>query len=237
MKYPLSYYLNKVHSRSVFTYNRILNRIFERQQSFKLLSNNRFYIHFFTAINDACEYLNITLDEFAAYIDDHNRWPEELWNNVSGNVEDFNKSIVGEFNKKNICANTICSFSAKYTHDVLYSVLTELRHKNENITLCDYGCCNANISITMLVDKLVSDLTLYDIYSESANFVKFRINKYGLNDSARWCDIANQTEDNPVFDVVYCMDVLEHTEKPSYILKSLIYPMTHLDVSGVWIKL
>jgi 2-polyprenyl-3-methyl-5-hydroxy-6-metoxy-1,4-benzoquinol methylase len=170
-------------------------------------------------------------------MDDHSHWPMELWERVKGDVDEFNRHIVGNIGRKNVCANTICSFALKYTYDTLYSVLQMLGKRQGDISLCDYGCCNANISFSMLLGGHVSTLRAYDLYSESTEYIKHRIRKYGLEERAEWRDV-DAPATGELFDVVYCIDVLEHTKNPSQILETQIAPLIkklgYLIIQAPW---
>ena len=176
------------------------------------------------AINDTCEFLQVNLIEFIRYLDEHSSWSDELWEKLNANADVYNRSIIGDYGKRNICANTISSFSLKYTSDTLYTVLGLVSNYNNNILLCDYGCCNANITISMLLNGKTSYLAMHDYHTESTNLIEYRLNKHKMQANAQWHDI-NDTADKFLYDVVYCTDVLEHTTNPSEILMNKLYLM------------
>lgn len=63
---------------------------------------------------------------------------------------------------------------------------------------------------------------MFDLYSESAELIKHRIRKYGLEGQAQWSAV-DEPASGRLYDVVYCIDVLEHTANPSEILEKTLH--------------
>jgi hypothetical protein len=236
MKFPVTYQLYKRRARILHYLHKLTNVLF-KANPLQVVGCPSFYRDMLVAVQDATEYLSTDLNGFITLFDEHSRWPHELWDKVGGDVAEFNRHITGDVGRMNICANTICSFILKNTHDTLYSVLKMLGNRQQEITLCDYGCCNANVTFSMLLGGHVTSLDMYDLYSESAEFIRHRINKYGMEEQAQW-----RCVDEPLtgrqYDVVYCIDVLEHTETPSNILETSIAPLLksggYLIIQAPW---
>ncbi len=224
-KYPTTFYYYNFTSRWRYYLERINERIKQKlglkRKKLNLPDGNMYYADFLQAINDSCEYSDIDLTKFISYYANHSNWVEELWKTVDGDPDKFHAKIVGEEGRKSICANCVFSFSVKYSYDVIYSFLSVV---NKNIKCCDYGCANASISFSMLLRDKISFLTMCDIYHEHAEFIKWRIKKYNLENKAVWKDVRSIT-DYDEYDVVICFDVLEHLKNPTEALKSKLYPM------------
>jgi hypothetical protein len=236
LKYPIAYLLQQKYATLRYYLEQISYSTFN-SRPFELMGSPTFHRDFLLAVYDVCEYLGTDLSGFIEMTDDHSRWALELWDRVGGNADEFNRSIIGLVGRKNVCANTMCSFDLKYTYDTLYSILRMLSKRNGALRLCDYGCCNANISFSMLLGGYVSKLRMCDLYSESTEFIKRRIQKYGLEDRAEWIEVGTPAT-GELFDVVYCIDVLEHTLNPSQILEMEIAPLLekqgYLIIQAPW---
>ncbi len=227
MKYPLSYYLHALRGNVCYGSEFVAAKLKSKLNPHAPLrpsGSDKYYSDFLLAINDACEFLKISLPDFIAYFGEHARWPGELWTSVGADPEQFNRRLTEQYGRYNICANTICSFSLKRTYDALAYVLDILSRRTEGIRVCDYGCCNANISFSMLLNDRISYLAMCDFYSESTALIAYRINKYRLEHKAKWHDVSQRPEMG-LYDVVYCIDVLEHATHPSEILEGILYPL------------
>lgn len=223
MRYPIKYY-NYHKIAGVNYYLDKIGGLFNRKELLRLSKGNQYPLDFIKGIQDACEFLHIDLKRFLEYYSTHSEWPNKLWEECSKNPDKFNDNIFGEYGRANICANCICSFSLKYSYDTVYLFLNKLNEKRQVIKVCDYGCCNANISFAMLMLNKISYLVMTDLYNESAKFIDFRIDKYDVKEKAVWQDVRTIKYENE-FDVIICFDVLEHTPNPSEILETKIYPM------------
>ena len=226
MRYPLSYYYYNFISMFDYNLHVLLNKLnkLKLKKTPYFPSDYIYYQDFLTTINDICAFLNIDLNKFISYYEEHSIWPHKLWEECGRDADKFNMQIIGEYGRSNICANCISSFSLKYAYNVIYSLLDKINKHEKIIKVCDYGCANANISFSMLLRNKITNLTMYDYHSESTEFLEDRIKKYGLEKKATWREV-DSLQDYNEYDMVICMDVLEHTKNPSEILETKIFPM------------
>lgn len=183
-----------------------------------------YYTDFINAINDCCEFVHIDLKTFSEYYNEHQEWSRRLWNESKGDPNAYHNKLAQEYAEKNLVANCVCSFALKYSYETIYHYLAELADANKSLAVCDFGCANAHMSFAMMQRKLISNLVLCDLPSCSADFIKFRSQKYGLS-AVDWQDVRYFKAKDHQFDAVICFDVLEHLSNPTEVLSTVLYPM------------
>lgn len=93
--------------------------------------------------------------------------------------------------------------------NVVYG-LDKLLPNNHSLSCCDWGCGSGSLSFALNEKYKFSLLDLYDLDNYPSDFVKYFIEKTNLN-NANWIDILNNN-DTKTYDLVICLDVLEHIE-------------------------
>lgn len=91
--------------------------------------------------------------------------------------------------------------------------------RSKELTACDYGCGSGALMFALNNILSFKKLDLYEIDNYASEFIRFYIQK-NSKDSISWHDVLkeNNTEQ---YDLVNCMDVLEHVEQPYEILKHI----------------
>ncbi len=222
MRFPINYYSSRV--QAVFRF--LLQTLFQRVGFTELdgvPSETDYYSDLLQGVQDACEYLKIDLERFNEYYLSHVTWPRELWEGSGEDPGTFNRQLVGEYGRANVCANVVCSFAFRPGYDTISRFIKKRRDQFGKVIALDYGCGNANISFALLRRGLIDELVLCDFYSESTEYIRFRSRKHNLESRIQWLDI-DAMELSGQFDVVLCMDVLEHVPHSSQLLKEVLFP-------------
>jgi len=162
--------------------------------------------HVDEVVEAACEYMNISRKEYVEIIEKFTQSGFEIkecyenqsqanifWNNV--NIEW-------------LCINIYVQSVLYNTAIPIYSTLKKM--PLNNLTAYDYGCGSGILSILLNKAFHFKKLILADIDNYIAGFVKFYIQKTSAAE-IYWENILenNRTES---FDLVICLDVLEHLE-------------------------
>jgi len=219
-RYPASFFSHAFMGQ-VGYYMQMLGIKAGLRKNYNQGTNVSYFTDYLEAVNDCCEYLGINLTQFVSYINAHQSLIEDAWKRHLEDPSTFYSADHGEAGRANICMNCVASFSVTYNYNVLSLLLVELGNK---ATVCDFGCTNADISMAMLLRDKISRLTMSDFNNSSAEFIKYRIGKYKLQERAAWKNL-DEIYDEEQYDVILCMDVLEHCVDPSHILEHKIFPM------------
>lgn len=103
----------------------------------------------------------------------------------------------------------------------VFNALADIIDENsETLSLCDYGCGSAALSMALNNKYHFKKMDLYDIDNYVAKFVQYSIKENNLVNTD-WYDIINEKVDKQ-YDFVLSLDVLEHVEKSYEMLKKLI---------------
>lgn len=159
------------------------------------------------AVTDVCEWLDLERDGF---YDLARRWDElgaELWTRTG--PDSFYTAWTGDAGRANLCANVVDQFSRGSIWHVLSGVLTS----GEVHFFLDYGCGTAVLDFPFL--HLCRSAVLIDLPNLAQEFVRWRIEKHGLRDAAVLEPDALAAFGEEAFDVVACVDVLEHLPRPT----------------------
>jgi 2-polyprenyl-3-methyl-5-hydroxy-6-metoxy-1,4-benzoquinol methylase len=170
---------------------------------------------FANALCDVIEFLNISVREFAELCQEWDSVQTDLW--MKTTPETYYREWRDEYGKANLCTNVKNQFLVKWVNLYLSRV---------HGRLCDYGCGSAVVGFEALLQDRATYLTCIDVPNLSTEFIRYRIEKYGLHDRASWTDAsAFANQEGMFYDCVICIDVLEHLNNPSHILTNVIYPM------------
>lgn len=155
-----------------------------------------------------------------AFWDMYKSWPsiEESMFYAENNTFDFYKAWEGGAGMANLCANVVNQF----LDDSMYFLLKKYIHSAPRIL--DYGCGTASITLSHLINSNNSyrDVFLFELQQLVKEFISFRCKKYELSGVVSG-DLENLELQDP-FDLVICIDVLEHLETPSSIFVESILP-------------
>lgn len=100
----------------------------------------------------------------------------------------------------------------------IFHFVTEYIKGKEHISYCDYGCGSGSLSFALNERNQFEKMAFYDLDCYHSDFVKYYISSCKLN--AQWFDILSEQETEQ-YDVVICLDVLEHIEKSYDVLVKL----------------
>lgn len=169
------------------------------------------------AIEDAMSLLDITLSDYVELCHSWEKLSAELWKTTDH--KEFYLHWQGDHGRANLCANLRNQFMLPWVYDFFM--------KKNSQKLCDFGCGTASLSFAALLNGRVGHLTCLDVPNYSKEFVDYRIQKYNAGDSAVWDDVLSFDfkKNRETFDVVMCIDVLEHIDNPSDVLRNKIYPL------------
>lgn len=98
-------------------------------------------------------------------------------------------------------------------------VYSDLRYiLKDNMSVCDYGCGSASLALTLNKIHNLKQLDLYDLKNYVSDFAKFAIKNDNLN-NVNWYNVLEDNDKK--YDVILCLDVLEHLENSYEILLKL----------------
>lgn len=184
---------------------------------------------FSLAKTDAQEFLSVDEKKFWRLVED---WPgmEEQLFHKKGNLEGFYRSWQGEFARANICANLFNQFvSADIYHAVQPHIAAARR-------VLDYGCGTASVTLAHASRAANgTEFVLVELQEDVRKFIAHRVAKHAWSVQAKDID---QMAGEPPFDLVMCIDVLEHLENPSQVLAESLLPQVkiggHLILRAPW---
>jgi 2-polyprenyl-3-methyl-5-hydroxy-6-metoxy-1,4-benzoquinol methylase len=209
-----------------------LNRVkqFLKRKNSPAENIGKFLKDFAVAKDDAQEFLGIDEKEFWRLVE---IWPvleEKLFHNRQ-DLEEFYRSWSGDFARANICANLFNQFLSA---DVYHAVGPHIARAQR---VLDYGCGTASVTLAHALRSPTStEFMLIELQEEIREFIGHRVAKHSpLQVQAR--DI-HQIKDEQPFDLVMCIDVLEHLEKPSEVFINSLLPKVmvggHLILRAPW---
>lgn len=92
----------------------------------------------------------------------------------------------------------------------IFHYITEYLKGKEHISYCDYGCGSGALSLALNARNEFEKMTFFDLDCYHSDFVKYYISSCKMN--AKWFDVLKE-EEMEQYDVVVCLDVLEHIEE------------------------
>lgn len=169
------------------------------------------------AIKDLCVFLNISKEEVEENAKKWKKNVNELFKRYD--PEKFYKVWVGETGVWNICANVLDQFK----REELFQILNHFLSTHEIQSIADYGCGTGVLSFSFR--DLVGEIVFIDVDNLAKDFLNFRLGKYpGVG---RWEEVHefNKKVKNMHFDLVVCVDVLEHLENSAEVFIKCIDPL------------
>jgi len=108
---------------------------------------------FVLALEDACEYLQIDVEQFFLLADSWPAMERELFDQT-GKGEDFYRSWNDEYARANLCANVVSQHSDRINYSILSGIITnKLAPEGPWV---DYGCGTASLTIAMVLAGVIT---------------------------------------------------------------------------------
>lgn len=100
-----------------------------------------------------------------------------------------------------------------------YNTILEYLNLGQKLSACDYGCGSGAFMLALNNKLSFIKLDFYDIENYPAEFIRFFIDKNTMHNMS-WYNVLteNNTEQ---YDLVNCLDVLEHLENPFETLQNI----------------
>lgn len=167
------------------------------------------------AITDAVAFLG--LPTRGAFFDLAQQWPEHrdrLWANHT--PDGFYRAWQGDAGRSNLCANVLDQFSRQALWAVLYSIVTQNAPLG---AFLDYGCGSGALSFPFVGSCRAA--VLVDLPNLAQEFLRARVQAGGLS-HVIVATPEQVAETGPaLFDLVCCIDVLEHLPEPTALFAQL----------------
>lgn len=160
-------------------------------------------------ISKALEYAKIDFDEYIR-CSDKDKTIKRVFNQKDAD------GIWTNVNERWLCMNI--SLQLKY-YTLVFNAISSFIQNSDNLSLCDYGCGSASLSMALNNKFHFKEMDLYDIDNYVGKYVQYSIKANNLT-NANWYNIIDEKIDK-TYDVVICLDVLEHVENSFELLKKL----------------
>jgi 2-polyprenyl-3-methyl-5-hydroxy-6-metoxy-1,4-benzoquinol methylase len=161
-------------------------------------------------------FLDIRNDQFWQLLE---AWPqiEEALFHDRRDLMDFYCSWDGDHGYANLCANVFNQFLSA---DIYFTVCPRIAAARRVI---DYGCGTASVTLAHAIRSAGNaEFILVELQEIVRRFIQFRIERHHLS-RVRCTDLAGLGVEG-VFDLVLCIDVLEHLENPSQVFIEGLLP-------------
>ncbi|NKD76845.1 methyltransferase domain-containing protein [Haematospirillum sp. H1815] len=165
-------------------------------------------------------FLGIGNDQFWQLME---AWPqieEALFHNKR-DLMDFYCSWNGDNGRANLCANVFNQFLSA---DIYFAVRP---HVVAARRVLDYGCGTASVTLAhAMLSAGRTEFVLVELQDMVRQFIQFRVERHHLP-RVRSIDLAGLSGE-AAFDLVMCIDVLEHLENPSQVFIEDLVPRVAL---------
>ena len=168
------------------------------------------------AVTDTCAKFELSRPEFFASAMQWDEYRDRLW--AVTDPDTFYLAWNGKVAKANVCMNIIDQFSRVSLWHYLYGIVEQM--KRNPVTLLDYGCGTAVLSFPFLKDCARG--ILMDVPNAVQDFVRWRLQEHGLGHAAALRPEMIQELPSGAFNLVLCIDVLEHLPNPTGIFRELM---------------
>lgn len=155
----------------------------------------------------AIKYLGCTKEEF--FENEAKMWEMLPKMDRFSNAEEADLFWTNDIDKLWLSLNILVQL--KYYPEIYSYILKHFEGKNADY--CDYGCGSASMSFVLNEKLKFNKMHLYDINNYVSEFVEYKIKEDKL-DNAKRIDIINENN-NEEYDLIICLDVLEHLENSS----------------------
>jgi SAM-dependent methyltransferase len=165
------------------------------------------------AVTDACEFLGVTRPRFFELA---LAWPElgaALWERST--PETFYTGWTGDTGRAAVAANVMDQF----TRQDVWGALSQVMPARGGWLFMDYGCGTGSASFPFLGH--CAQAVMVDVPNLNQEFLRWRLQRHGLDHVAVLS--PDQAVELPLdtFDLVACVDVLEHLPEPTQVFQRL----------------
>ncbi len=165
-------------------------------------------------IGEVMAWLNV---DYAQFLQLYNQWDSY----VAGfdgyeTPRDFYLSWTGDMGRSNLCVNTVNQILPYYP---LYVYLQD-NWAGKPVAWADYGCGSGAFSFVAARFLSFSKAGLYDVPNAAKAYVQHRIARMGQG-VWTWRNVLHELEEDERYDLMVCLDVLEHLEDSSAAMQNL----------------
>lgn len=198
-------YINNLHYKKRKSFfgkiKKKLNKLFNKE---KIISIENKYKD--KLITNALKFMDIDKESYYKNVEEtlevvrldkkynNQKEADTFWYNDELNKKWLSLNIEVQLNRYNDVYTGLCKFCNK-----------------KDIVFCDYGCGSAALSFIVNDMFRFKRLDLFDIKNYSAEFVKWYIENNSLKHVNQY-DVIKDNDIDVEYDVIICLDVLEHLE-------------------------
>ncbi len=147
---------------------------------------------------------------------------EELYNDIKTNIHLSPQESEDFYTNSNIKNWLLINYQCQLSYPKVFNYIMNY-YEGQTISYCDYGCGSAlQVFCLKEADNLsFSRIDLYDLKNEVSDFVEQQIENNYKNENIRHYDVTKSDKLENKYDLITCLDVLEHIVNPSETLYKL----------------
>lgn len=214
----------KKYSKKLFYKTRIL-KFFDDidnkkngKKFFKALKTNYHDLANFNKYKEyVANYANIKLEDF-------DRIREETYKTARNTMVDCTTDTAQKLFEGKTPENWILiNYNCQTKYKKHYNFIVNYFKDKKDIVMGDYGCGCAVQSFALFDDSNIDikSIDLYEIQNDVADFVKNTIQNHYADKNIVWNDVLTTPLPKDKYDLITCLDVLEHLVNPTEIIKKL----------------